>query len=51
MNPRADDHFDNSQTEQGSELTLGLDTRSSAPADDEQPYNMAMYIKYLPGTD
>lgn len=50
MNPRADDHFDHSHTDPGAELTLG-EVHPSAPADDEQPFNMTMYIKYLPGTD
>lgn len=50
MNPRADDHFDHSQTEPSSDLTLG-EVRPSAPADDTTPFNMTMYLKYLPGTD
>ncbi|MGZ8362000.1 MAG: hypothetical protein ACXWUX_15895 [Allosphingosinicella sp.] len=51
MNPRADDHFDHSQTEPSAELTLGFDARPATAADEDQPFNMTMYLKYLPGTD
>lgn len=50
MNPRPDDHFDHSQTEPSLELTLG-EVHPAAPVDDSKPFNMAMYLKYLPGTD
>jgi hypothetical protein len=51
VNPRAEDRFDHAQTEPSPELTLGFDSRPAAPANDDKPFNMAMYIKYLPGTD
>jgi hypothetical protein len=50
VNPRADDHFDHSYNEPSAELTLA-EARPSAPTDDDTPFNMSMYIKYLPGTD
>jgi hypothetical protein len=51
VNPRAEDRLDFSHTDPGSELTLGADARPATPADDEKPFNMSMYLDFLPGTD
>ncbi|MGZ9033336.1 MAG: hypothetical protein ACXW25_02855 [Rhodospirillales bacterium] len=51
MNPRAEDHFDLSHTDPGFELTLGAESRPASPADDDKPFNMSMYLDFLPGTD
>ena len=51
MNPRAEDRFDPAETHPGSERTIGADVRPAAPADDDKPFNMKMYLDFLPGTD
>lgn len=52
MSPRTEDRHDPGQADAASDLTLGGDHRSPAPAvDDDKPFNLSMYLDFLPGTD
>lgn len=53
VSPRLEDrHHDRADSEAGSDLTLGGDTPFSAPAvTEDKPFNLSMYLDFLPGTD
>lgn len=53
MNPHVDDHHENrGQAESAADLTLAASLHTSAPAvADDKPYNLSMYLDFLPGTD
>ena len=51
VSPRTEDRHDLSDpAESGADLTLGGDT-ASVPAVDDAPFNLSMYLDFLPGTD
>ncbi|MBL8658641.1 MAG: hypothetical protein JNM75_02665 [Rhodospirillales bacterium] len=53
MNPPADDHHENfGEADSAADLTLAGALHASAPVvADDKPYNLAMYLDFLPGTD
>jgi len=52
VNPRSEDRHDVSgQPDAGADLTLGGDRTPAPAANDDAPFNLTMYLDFLPGTD